>query len=84
MGRENEIVGYEKLGYVVKGRSVAYYSNTLGRVGVKKGFKSTARRMRYDVTIALHLEPDENSKFNHIILHHTIQSPVRERSFRNP
>jgi hypothetical protein len=42
-GRENEIVGYEKLGYV-KGRSVAYYSNTLSRVGVKKGFRSMARR----------------------------------------
>ena len=44
MGRGNEIVGYEKLGYVVKGKSVAYYSNTLSRVGVKKGFKSMARR----------------------------------------
>jgi len=43
-GRENEIVGYEKLGYVVKGKSVAYYSNTLSRVGVKKGFRSMARR----------------------------------------
>jgi hypothetical protein len=43
-GRENEIVGYEKLGYVVKGRSVAYYSNTSSRVGVKKGFRSMARR----------------------------------------